>query len=342
MIFYPRKLILIAYIIIPFVLYSILIFATLLIGDLPVHWYITMHIDTSTLLSIYSKHLVLGLPVALMCPERIDTKKQKSIFFSMLGTILFVLYAFVEISYLRSLCFLFLIIIIANKGIRRRQLIVFICVGLLSLFLGGDRFTVVIPILILMVTFNLSFWQYFIYGSIFLIILIFVLTPIKANVPISDFIQYNGIFYLWYHLQPIVLAAAYFDSVQLEIGKSFSEMIPFGKSIFEYSGSIKSARALFTSEGFSGDFGSNSSINILEVCFIFGCITFAFLNIKDKRLRAILYLYFVCLAPYFIRRDFANFINECLVLMVLGILIWMIYKIIPKQGATNKYSNQRR
>ena len=317
--------------IIPLILYGCLYFVTKSFGDIRIHWYITLSLDSSTVLSIYSKHLVLGFPVANLCPERIVIKKRNSSFALTVSTLLFTLYVFFEISYLRNVCFLLLIIIIAYFGIGRKQLILFICIGLISLFMGGDRFSIVIPILILMITFKLTYWQYFIYGSIFLISLIFVFTAIKENVPIIEFIQRNGIIYLWNHMQPIVLAAVHYDSLQLEMSKSFFEMIPFGKSLFEYSGSIQYARSLFASEGINGDFGSNSSINHLVVCLLFSCITFTLLKIKDHRLRVIFYIYFICLSPYFIRRDFANFINDCLILIILGVIIWSIYKMLPKQ-----------
>ena len=330
MIFYPRKIIVLAYLVIPALLYGILFYLTLKIGEIKIHWYITLPINSASVLSIYSKFLVLGLPLAYMCPEEFITREKKSPILSIFSLVLFCLYSFVEFSYVRSLCFVFFIIIVSSSGISRKMLLLFICIGFLKVLMGGDRFIVIIPTLLLMITFDFSYRQYLTFGSLLVLILVFVLTPIKANLPIIDFIRLNGISYFWQHLQPIILSAIYFDSNQLEIGKSFVEMIPFGKSLFEYSGSINSARSLFAAEGFSGDFGSNSSGNVFVVCVIFACVIAVLLSIKDRRMRAALYLYFVCLAPYFIRRDFANFINDCFMILILAVFCLAIYLVLPK------------
>ena len=315
---YPGKLIILSYGILPILLYSAMYWGAWQNGQVVVHWYVTLSLTTTQIFSILVHHLVVALPILFLCPKVIVFRDRPSVPITVFSLAVFAMYVFAESGYIRLISFAFFVVVMATQGMTRKMLCTAAIIGLSSVAVGGDRFSAVLPVLLLLTTYDLSYKKYFLYGMTILMLLVYVLHPLKTGANPVAFISRSGMEYFWQHLQPIFVSAAYFEQSKISFVQTLIETLPFGKTLFNYDGTVAYLRNDLSLLGVTGDFGSNTAVNGLSASSALALVAAILFKIKLVAVRNGLAIYFVCYSPYFLRRNFADFVNQCLFILFIG------------------------
>lgn len=328
---YPRKFLFLTYIVLPLIAYSIILYFTWRLGEVSFHWYITVQADSVSVLEIWIVHAVLSL-FAAFSPKEITIGKKPSKLYPILLVLFFIAYIFVGIGYLRVISFAIFIILIVVGGYTYRVLGVLLFFSILGIIMGHDRFPFVIPLLLWLVSKPISFNALLSYVSVGVLTLIFILSPIKSNQPLSEWFSGKTAAYAVIHLNPIFVSGIYFNENKILVEDSVIESIPFAKSTFNSAGTIQELREGMVLLGIPGDFGSNSSALPFTIAVGFSILAMLFQVARIQYVREIFLVYSVLYAPYFLRRNYANYINDILTILLIGALLFLAIYILKSNN----------
>jgi len=328
---YPRNFLFLAYIYLPLIAYSIILYFTWRLGEVSFHWYMTVQADSVSILEIWTVHAVLSL-FAAFSPKEITIGKKPSKLYPILLVLFFIAYIFLGIGYLRVVSFAIFIILIVVGGYTNRVLGVLLFFSILGVIMGYDRFPFVIPLLLWLVTKPRSFNVLLFYVSVGVLTIIFILTPIKSNQPLSEWFSDKTLAYAVIHLNPIFVSGIYFNENKLLVEESVIESIPFAKSTFNSVGTIQELREEMERLDIQGDFGSNSSSLPFTIAVGLSILAMLIQLTRIQYVREIFLVYSVLYAPYFLRRNYANYINDILVIFLIGALLFLVIYILKSNN----------
>ena len=326
---YPFNFLFLTYIVLPTLIYSIILYFSFLIGEISFHWYITIYADSYDILKIWLINSILALFIFFV-PKEITIGKKSSPAITLFAFISFIVFTFSSIGYFRVIALGSFIISIMIVGFNKRFLSVLVFFAILGVFLGLDRFPFVIPLILWLVSKPSTLKALFLYIFSGLLFLVFILTPIKSNQPIDEWLTGKNNLYLITHLNPIFVGAIYFNEQKSSSADVVLETIPFAKSISGNEGIINKLRDELDKINIEGDFGSNSSSLPLMMVFLLSLFTILVLLTRIQYIREIMILYLIIYSPYFLRRSFASYINEFIVIASLGICFFLISNFLRK------------
>ena len=323
MINYPsKKIIIFTYLILPLLIFIPLMILTSLYGEFTFHWFLSVDVDTKQVLFALLKFILISFPIIFFATN--IKLNQPKFFLSLIAILFFLLYIIVDFTYIKTLSLLLFIMIAAKFRIHNLAVIFMIFTSIAILFArGGDRFAVVIPLLLFLIYLRPTYKSLFLYIFSGILFLVFILQPIRSDLTIEEFLQVNGILYVFQHFQPIFLSCFFYLEYTETFLQSLISSFPFARTLFDMPDTLIFLKQDFVNLGYYGDFGSNSTALsfpfIIIIYLFFFIIKFANIFIKQSVM-----IYLVIYSPYFLRRSFTAFINEILILIIFCLIYLFI------------------
>jgi len=345
-----KNLLIIFYIVIPVLFYIVPLYFLLSFGEFKVHFYSTLTANFETVVGVLFGHIILGLTIyyALKSSNYYLRLNRKNIVLDFTTLILFTCAIFSS-GIISMIVWSLFFISLANTKLYHITYFLMFLLGTANLIINGERVLLVMVLIAWLFPYltKMSIRQLFIFSFVGLLILVYILQPLKYGLlPFSNFenpIQASS--YLIQHLFPIYLTSFLSYSIDFSASSLFFEFIPFGKSI---SGEIGIVERL-AMEGLPQDMisegarlGSNSAmyfsiigIPILMVMFLI--IKSNMWILKSRMLINSYLMYFVLQGPYFIRRSFASYTIDIIIITVLVIIISFIILVLKNQRKVGVY-----
>lgn len=344
-----RTLIVFFYIIIPLLFYAVPLFFLYKGGNFTVHFYSTLHIDYHAAFSVLLGHISLGFLVFFVL-----NSTGYNIFFCRRN----ILYDFTTVIVLMLVVFFggfvsmllwgAFYVLISNVRLSKITYFFLIIIGVFNLLYYGERGVLIFIILAFFISYisRMNYSRLFVIGFLGMFFLVYILQPLKyGNIPLSGFSDSNdGFKYLLQHLFPIYYTAYLSNELYFSVSSLFAEFIPFAKSLLNDVGVVERLAI----EGLPSDIinsggrlGSNSAmyfsivgVGVLIVMFII--IAFNIHILKSQILVNSYLTYFVIQGPYFIRRSFASFTIDLIVITFWVFLISFVLSLIKSRIISNE------
>ena len=328
-----KQLLIFFYIILPLIFFSIPLFFIYEVGYFTVHFYSTYVADSREVFTVLIGHLTLGMSILYILKNtnyNIQVKYQSKFFdILLILTLLLMIISNGIISMLVSTLF---IIIIGNIKISNLTFFIMLLMAFANLLLFGERYVVIFILIIwsikLIASRNIG--ELLLLSLLVIFILIFILQPLKYNeIPFSNFTNpIEGLAYLLQHVFPIYYTAFLANTIDFTTTSLISEFIPFAKSLSGELGiveklAIEGLPDKIINEG--GRLGSNSSMyfsvsGVFILSIMFFIIKSNLIILKSQILTNSLLMYFIIQGPYFIRRSFASFTID-----IILIIFWVLF-----------------
>lgn len=336
-----KNLFLYFYIVAPALFYFFPLLVSYQTGEITLHFYTTHTFDFLNFLKIFAGHIILGLFIYFIfkCNFIIYFDK-RSIVIDIIIVGLFIYLMFLQFSgIINMLVWVLFYILVARYRSYLLSYAILLTIALAQMVINEDRFAVVLILFLWGLPYiaKLSFIKLFFLSLIGVFILIFGLQPMRyGELPFSNI---NNISYIYSHLSPIYMTAGLASSIDFSITSLFFEFIPFAKSL---SGDVGAVEKLAV-EGLTQDLiysgtrlGSNSAmyfsiIGIPILILMFLIIKSNMWILKSRMLINSYLMYFVLQGPYFIRRSFASYTIDIIVITILVIVISFIVFILTNQ-----------
>ena len=323
------------YFVIPFLFYIIPVILSYNTGDITFHFYTTHTFLFNDLVKIFLGHVLLGLIIINIFSKKgyLLIINKQSLLIDLLVVFIFIILSFFNaMNIINMLLFSLLIVLLSNWRPRNITFSILLIIALSQMVLNEDRFAVVFVLLLWLLPFlsNRSILTLFVLSLMGIFILIFGLQPMRYNeLPFSNILNItDSLGYFYQHLSPIYMTAGLAQSIDFSTTSLFAEFIPFGKSLFGELGTVERlAReglpTVLINEGTR--LGSNSSmyfswIGIVALIIMLSFIKFNMEVLKSRILTNSIFLYFISQGPYFIRRSFASFTID-----IILIIFWVLF-----------------
>jgi hypothetical protein len=333
-----KKILIFFYIIIPLFFYSIPVLIAYMTGELKTHFYTTEIFYINDAIKVLFGHLGLGLATLWVLKSTKYTIYLNHSSYALKGLVIFVFTISIFSSGILAMLFMALfVILIGNFKFSNTTYLILLLLAISNLFLFQERIYVVLVMLSWYIGFlsRQKIAHLFLYGVIGILMLVYVLHPLKyGELPFSNFQNFS---YIFQHLQPIYHSAFISSTLNFPLIDLLVEFIPFGKSLSGGVGVVEivALEALpfeIIEEG--GRIGSNSSmyfsgtgvIIVLVMLFIIKMSLMSRLNVFTNSIL----IYFVIFGPYFIRRTFASFTIDIIVVTLCLILFSFIIFILKR------------
>lgn len=329
-----QKLIIIFYIVIPLIFFSVPLFFLYETGEFKVHFYSTIVATLNGALTILIGHLILGILIyRLFKVTNFEIKiYRKNILYDTASIICFILLMFSH-GIVAMLAGSLLFIIFANFRIYNLTYLFLLMLGFLNLLIHGERVLFVFVLLAWSLRYisKISIGKLILLGIVGLFGLVYILQPLKyGEMPFSNFTNPLGVLgYLLHHVSPIYYTALLSNTIDFSTTSLLVEFVPFGKSLSGELGiverlAIEGLPNYIIAEG--GRLGSNSAMYFsytgATILFLMFFIVKSNMWILKSQMLINSYLiYFVIQGPYFIRRSFASFTIDLIIITFWVILI---------------------
>lgn len=339
-----QKLIILFYIVIPLIFFTVPLFFVYETGEFKVHFYSTFLATLDGVLTILIGHLLLGILIYyLFKATNFEIKiYRKNILNDIASIICFVLLMFSH-GIVTMLAGSLLFIIFANSRIYNLTYFFLLMLGFLNLLIHGERVLFVFALLAWSLRYisKISIGKLIILGIVGLFGLVYILQPLKyGEMPFSNFTNpLEGLSYLLQHVFPIYYTAFLSNTIDFSTTSLLVEFVPFGKSLSGELGiverlAIEGLPANIISEG--GRLGSNSAmyfsyIGATILFLMFFVVKSNMCILRSQMLINSYLIYFIIQGPYFIRRSFASFTIDLIIITFWVILISFILMIVKNK-----------
>jgi len=338
-----QKLIIVFYIIIPLVFYSVPLFFICETGEFKVFFYSTFVATLDDALVILIGHLVLGVLIYyLMRATSFEIKVyRKNILNDIVSIILFILLMFGN-GIIAMLAGSLLFIIFGNSRIHNVTYFSLLMLGFLDLLIHAERVLFVFALLAwgLRNISKISISKLIFLGFMSFLGLVYILQPLKyGETPFSNFSNpMEGLDYSLQHVFPIYYTAFLSNTIDFSTTSLLVEFIPFGKSLSGEPGIVER----LAMEGLpdyiiaeDGRLGSNSAmyfsyIGVIILSLMLFIIKLCMWILKSQMLINSFLVYFVIQGPYFIRRSFASFTIDLIIITFWVIVISFMLFLLKK------------
>lgn len=339
-----QKLIIIFYIAIPSIFFSIPLFFVYETGEFKVHFYSTFVATFDSVLTILIGHLILGIFIYyLLKASNFEIKIYRKNILNDIASIICLILLMFSHGIIAMLMGSLLFIILANAKIYNLTYFFLLCLGFLNLLIHGERVLLVFVLLAWSLNYisKLSIKTLLVLAVIGIFGLVYILQPLKyGEMPFSNFSNpIEGLSYLLQHVFPIYYTAFLSNTIDFSITSLLVEFIPFGKSLSGELGIVEKLAMeglpdYIIAEG--GRLGSNSAmyfsyIGVIILFLMFSLIKSNMWILKSQMLVNSYLIYFVIQGPYFIRRSFASFTIDLIIITFWVILISFIIMVLKNQ-----------
>ena len=315
------------YCIFPAVFYGLPILIFRNNGVVRLHFFQTFDVPVEDMMKIGLGHLVVGsLLVYSLKNIRLTQKKlhKSNVLISFIIIVLFFAQLYIPLSYLRAV-------------------IPMIIIALLKLFFDYDRYPMIVVFLLYILPWlsrkNLP--SQVLLMVIGLFSMVFILQPLRAGlVPFSE--GFNSLIYLYYHLNPIYIAAFLCMNEDFGWPQLLGETVPLGKTIFGLTTVIdiigvkylpKNIFELGTRHGSNMSMYFASWYGMLILGYVILILNRILSTLKDKSILNPIVVLLILNAPYFMRRTLgALFIDIC-ILIIVSIFINSLLKSVGRYSA---------
>ncbi|WP_027390044.1 hypothetical protein [Chrysiogenes arsenatis] len=339
-----KKILIFMYIIVPTIFYLIPLIVYFVFGEFCVFFSSKYCTNFNELISLLIGHFLLGTLVVLTLKKsKYDLKfKKESLHLNFLALIILVGVS-ISSGIVQALLFSLFFVVMANISISKMFALLLLIVSFLVLILFEQRTLLVLVSIIVFIKFIASrtYFQLFLLVLFAIFMLVYVLQPLRyGQIPFSEYQNVTmALGYLYQHLSPVYYTAYLANSIDFSTVKLLVEFIPLGKSIFGEPG----AAEFISQQGLAGSFldeglrlGSNSSmyfsiIGIPILLFIVSIIKFEIEFLKSKILTNSILLYLVVQGSFFIRRSFASYMIDILLITFWVVIISIIIQTIKKR-----------
>lgn len=344
-----KKLLIMFYIIIPMIFFSIPLWFIYEIGEFSVHFYGTYRADLKDVLDILIGHFCLGMTL-LWLLSATNYKlyiRHRSFVYDSLAIFVF-LGIMVTHGIIAMLLSALFFVIIGNVRISNLTFFVLLILAFLNLIIFAERVLFAFVMLAWSLNFisKKSIGELFLFGIIGVFGLIYILQPLKyGELPFSNFGDpFEAFGYLLQHVFPIYYTAYLSNSIDFSLTSLIAEFIPFAKSLTGEMGiverlAIEGLPDEIIYEG--GRLGSNSAMYFSGLGLIALFIMFVFIKaniwiLKSRILMNSVLIYFVIQGPYFVRRSFASFTIDIIVIVLWVFLVSFIIMVLKDEKRSDK------
>lgn len=340
-----KNLLLLFYIIIPIVFYSIPLILFLINGNAPIHFYKTYYPNLKEILEVLIGHFILGVIIFVCINKNIIYTYKKtfdSIIYNLLAIIALLLFIFSkEISNIISIFSIgVIIILVANVRIYKITYFILLLLSFIELIIYKERYLTIFILMFMSLSFlsKRSLLELFLLSLIGIFFLVFILQDLRyGKMPFNTHLTFNlFLLDIYEHINPIYYTAYLANSIDFSFKSLVVEFIPFGKSLSGEMGIVEKLAQVglppyLIEEGTR--LGSNSAMyfslkGIFLLLVMCGIIFGTQKIIKSSLLINSIVIYFVVQGPYFIRRSFASFTIDIITIISIVILILMIKQTI--------------
>jgi len=232
---------------------------------------------------------------------------------------------------------------VGNYSLNSCAVIPMIIIALLKLFFDYDRYPMIVVFLLYILPWlsrkNLP--SQVLLMVIGLFSMVFILQPLRAGlVPFSE--GFNSLIYLYYHLNPIYIAAFLCMNEDFGWPQLLGETVPLGKTIFGLTTVIdiigvkylpKNIFELGTRHGSNMSMYFASWYGMLILGYVILILNRILSTLKDKSILNPIVVLLILNAPYFMRRTLgALFIDIC-ILIIVSIFINSLLKSVGRYSA---------
>jgi hypothetical protein len=342
-----RKLIILFYFVIPFIFYGIPIIIYLTNMGMSVHFYSTYNLNFEEIIEVFLGHILLGLSIIYLNKNELvkyNNPFKLNINLNILTIFIFTLYIASHLfsSIVSMLTMALFIILIGNIRLYNTTYMILLLISFVELIVFQERYLTIFILILISINFlsKRKWYQLILLMLVAVLFLIFVLQPLRyGEVPFSNFTTISsGLLYLYQHLNPIYYTAYLANSLDYSISSLFFEFIPFGKSLSGEIGIVEQLAYIGLPEYLINNgarLGSNSSM-YFSIYGIFLITIMLFINfgfskiIKSNILTNSILIYLILQGPYFIRRSFASFTIDIIIIICMTLIILMIKQTFKK------------
>ena len=336
-----KKLLILFYIIIPFIFYSIPLMFFLVGNEVSIHFYRTYYPDVKETLEIIVGHIILGISVYVLTKKNIIYKQKKfneNIFYNILTILIFVLFIFGKnVSGIISMLSMgIFVILVSNVKIYKITYIILLALSFVELIVYKERYLTVFVVLLMGLSFlsKRTLLQLILFSFIGIFVLVFILQPLRyGNIPFSNLSDIKLVLFdVYKHLNSIYYTAYLANSIDFNFTSLLVEFIPFGKSLSGELGIVERLAQVglpqyLVAEG--ARLGSNSAMyfslkGIVLLILMLGIIYGSQKVIKSTLLTNSIIMYLIIQGPYFIRRSFASFTIDIIIIICLVLIVLII------------------
>ena len=340
-----KKLLLLFYIIVPAIFYSIPLILYLMNKGLTIHFYHMYYPNLVEILEVLFGHIILGLFIYLFTNKIVVYKKQKvfdEVFYNIFIIIIFILFIFSKYisGIISMLAFGAFIILVSNIKVYNITYFLLFLLSMIELIIYKERYLTVFVIILMSLSFlsKRTIKQLILFSFFGVFFLVFVLQPLRyGQMPFSNLLSFNlALLDIYNHLNPIYYTAYIANSIDFNFQSLLVEFIPFGKSLSGELGIVEKLAQVglpqyLIAEG--ARLGSNSAMyfsfkGIILLSIMFGVIYGSQKFIKSTLLTNSIVIYLVLQGPYFIRRSLASFTIDIIIIICIVLVILMINQTI--------------